>query len=400
MRRAGAVALTGLAAGCTLENGAGPSVNGTTEFGLSVTMSASPDQVPRDGVTQSIVTMTVRDDSSRPVGGRRFVLSSTAGTLSLSEVTTGSDGRATFAFTAPSPGTVGNSAVVSAVPVGDNGANAVARLVSINFIGPSNTTAPTPSFVLSPESPERSAPIRFDASGSTDEGQPCVCSYSWDFGDGSVGSGSVVTHTYSSAGTYLVTLTATDQAGTSASLARAVTVRDVPAPTVTLVVAPNPPIAGQLATFTATVSVAPGHSIKSYSWAFGDGSNQTTSSPTTTKSFNQPGTYVATVTATDDLGQSGSASISFTIGSAVTANITFSPAAPAPATAVIFSGAGSTTSGGATISSWEWDFGDGNTASGVSATNTYAAAGSYVVRLTVTDSRGLTGTTTTSVTVK
>jgi len=41
--------------------------------------------------------------------------------------------------------------------------------------------------------------------------------YQWNFGDGSTGSGANVTHTYSAAGTYTVSLTVQDSAGASAS---------------------------------------------------------------------------------------------------------------------------------------------------------------------------------------
>ena len=37
---------------------------------------------------------------------------------------------------------------------------------------------------------------------------------------------------------------------------------------------------------------------------------------------------------------------------------------------------------------WSWDFGDGETAKGESVTHTYAKAGTYTIKLTVTDSAG------------
>lgn len=46
---------------------------------------------------------------------------------------------------------------------------------------------------------------------------------------------------------------------------------------------------------------------------------------------------------------------------------------------------------GLTITSWAWDFGDGATSSVQNPTHTYAAAGDYIVTLTVTDSAGHAG---------
>jgi PKD repeat protein len=53
--------------------------------------------------------------------------------------------------------------------------------------------------------------VVFDASGSYDDRG--IASYSWDFGDGTSGTGVLVTHTYSDAGTYVVILTVTDYFG-------------------------------------------------------------------------------------------------------------------------------------------------------------------------------------------
>jgi len=52
--------------------------------------------------------------------------------------------------------------------------------------------------------------------------------YSWDFGDGNTDSGQTVQHAYSSAGTYTVTMTVTDDVGLSKSVSKSVAVYDVP----------------------------------------------------------------------------------------------------------------------------------------------------------------------------
>ena len=41
-----------------------------------------------------------------------------------------------------------------------------------------------------------------------------------------------------------------------------------------------------------------------------------------------------------------------------------------------------------TIASWAWDFGDGTTKSGETASHTYGTPGTYTVKLTVTDNAG------------
>ncbi len=64
-----------------------------------------------------------------------------------------------------------------------------------------------------------------------------------------------------------------------------------------------------------------------------------------------------------------------------------------------FDGSASSDSDG-TVVSYSWDFGDGSTATGAKATHTYATAGSYGVRLTVTDNQGATGTQLTSISPK
>jgi PKD repeat protein len=70
-----------------------------------------------------------------------------------------------------------------------------------------------------------------------------------------------------------------------------------------------------------------------------------------------------------------------------------------PTVACAFTSTSTDADGDGTITTQTWDFGDGNTGSGATASNTFATAGTYQVKLTVTDNSGLTGTVTNPVTV-
>lgn len=400
------VALAGT--GCSVENPKAPALAGPSEFGLSITLTATPDRLPRDASSESVVTVTVRDAQSRPVGGQRLALAVNVAeaTLSASEVVTDQAGRATFAVTAP-PQTAqvpDNQLVVEVSPVGQDADSSRSRFVAIALSGAANTTAPTPSFTVTPASPEVKQVTTLDASATTDEGATCgdACTYSWDLGGEATRTGRIITYQFQTVRIHNVALTVTDAAGSSATTRTNVTVTAAARPTVSFTVAPTAPTAGQPATFTATSTVAANHLITRFDWNWGDGStaNQT-SNAAITHTFSTAGTYIVTVTVTDDLGQTASSTSSVTVGSGVTASFSFSPTNPKTTDDVQFNGSPSTTTGGATISEWAWDFGDGNTSTETDATTShkFSAARTYRVRLTVKDSNGRTGTLTQDVAV-
>ena len=65
---------------------------------------------------------------------------------------------------------------------------------------------------------------------------------------------------------------------------------------------------------------------------------------------------------------------------------------------IVVDGSGSYYAAGAVVS-WGWDFGDGSTAMGVTATHTYGLEGTYEIVLTVLSSAGTTGSTSKLVTM-
>jgi PKD repeat protein len=196
-------------------------------------MTASPAALPRDGSSQSTVTVIARDESGEALPGIRLLASVSPGTTQVAqaEAVTGSDGTARFLLTAPTPSTVAadNQVVFRVTPLGginDDFRNASARSVALGLLGPSNATYPSPSFVTTPEAPTAPAVVTFDASATMDEGVPCIsCSYLWETSNGLSASGRFVALPFDAAGTYAVTLTVTDVTGTSNSIIKSIEVR-------------------------------------------------------------------------------------------------------------------------------------------------------------------------------
>ena len=189
-----AVALLG---GCTTPSQEAPALIGPSGLGLSITMTASPSALPRDGSSQSTVTVVARDADGKVLAGVRLLgnVSPGATQLAQSEAVTASDGSARFLLTAPILSTVAanNQVVFWVTPLGginDDFRNASARSVALGLLGPSNATYPSPNFVTTPEAPTAPAFVSFDASSTTDEGVSCMsCTYRWETSHGFSSSG-------------------------------------------------------------------------------------------------------------------------------------------------------------------------------------------------------------------
>lgn len=172
------------------------------------------------------------------------------------------------------------------------------RNVTVN--APATNLAPTPRFTYSCVANR----CTFDARTSTDENVAAL-TYSWSWGTtpASSGSGAVPVRTFSSAGTFTVTLTARDEFGITATTTQQVTIVE-PASNVAPTAVINAPSCLLLVcNFSAVGSLDPnvGDTV-SYLWNFGDGQPTSTASAVS-KTFLAAGTYTVSLTVTDGWGK-------------------------------------------------------------------------------------------------
>lgn len=262
-------------------------------------------------------------------------------------------------------------------------------------------TRPTASFSFSPSSPGVSQDIFFTAATSTAAPGRRIVAYDWDFGSGRTASGVTAVKRYDTAGTYVVTLLVTDDLGQTGAVSQSVTVASLPRPTAAFTFTPASPVVGQDVLFSAAASSAsPGRTISGYSWTFGP--SRTASGVSAVTQFDVPGSIVVTLVVTDDAGQTGTVSqtVTVTSGDRPTAAFSFSPTSPGVSQDVFFTAAGSSAGVGRRLVSFEWNFGTGATATGLTPVTRFNSPGIYAVTLRVVDDVGNSATASQSVQVQ
>lgn len=170
--------------------------------------------------------------------------------------------------------------------------------------GDTTPSGPNADFSYSPTRPRPTEDITFDASPSTPGDADSIVSYTWDFGDGSTGSGKNATHYYSESGSYEVTLTVTNSNGNTDTISKSITVPQPNEPSARFTYTPKKITVGEEVEFDAGGSepVSQAIVIDSYEWNMGDGN--TKSGETISHSYDDSGYYTVELTVETNAGTS------------------------------------------------------------------------------------------------
>jgi PKD repeat protein len=268
--------------------------------------------------------------------------------------------------------------VTVTVTTNDSCTNSITKVV---------TVIPNPLANFSFQTHCLGAPVSF-TDQSQSGGGGSIIDWQWNFGDPTSGADNFSTvqnptHTYLSAGTYSVSLIVTSSTGCADT------------DTIDIVIYASPivdftSVAGcvnDTTQFTCSPPVIPG-ATTSYLWQFGDATTSTEMNPV--HLYAQAGTFNVSITITDTAGCVKTVSHFVTIVPAPASFFVYNT--PACSNYPVLFNDLSTISGGQ-ITSWHWDFGDGNDTlisppGNPDIVHTYSTFGTYTVVLTVATSMG------------
>lgn len=257
-----------------------------------------------------------------------------------------------------------NGIVVATVTIGT-------MTAGIQYQGAADCSSPCPAPIPSFTAVDNFLSLDFDATASTG----VLLTYTWDFGDGNNGSGVTPTHVYAAAGTYVVTLTATDSCNQSVDLVDTIQVcEELNIANVTYT----------QSAFDINFSASNVTGADSAFWTYGDGNSGGGLNATNT--YASSGNFQVNVSVFNACGKQKDSTFFITV--CVQPTATFSAkilSAGGSGMQVQFDGTNST--GG---NSYSWNFGDGNTNTTSNyPLHTYAVSStSYVVSLTVFNTCG------------
>jgi gliding motility-associated-like protein len=212
----------------------------------------------------------------------------------------------------------------------------------------------------------------------------------WDFDDGGFSSLDTPSHFYNTPGLYNIKLTVTGHGNCSSEFIYRLNIRG---PSGTISYSPLSLCLPGIAEFRTQVK-----NSHHFLWDFGDGNTLVSTDTILSHTYTDPGVYEPKLLLTDSSGCSipviGTGSI---VVSDVTAAIDSVPPLYCDSTFIQFANA--STAAFDSITSYHWNFGDGNTDTTANPRHLFVGQGIYKVKMMVTSEKGCTDTTTTTIKV-
>jgi gliding motility-associated-like protein len=279
-----------------------------------------------------------------------------------------------------------------------NGSYSVGLIVTTNHncsdtVSSTIMVHPLPSLGFSVNAECLNLPLTFTSTSSISaipSATASIASYTWNYGDNTFGNTLISPpHTYPSAQIYTVTLSATSNMSCMASVSK--TVEVFPLPISDFTISGNPCFGNQTQ-FTSSNSISSG-TIFSYKWDFGDGSQL--SSINATKNYTTSGTYPVTFSTTSN--NECLTVVTKTVTIHPLPSISFSVNNGCLNTTSQFNTTSTISVG--SVSSYTWNFNDGNSSFIQNPPHTYSTHGTYSPTLTATSNQNCVNTATGVVTI-
>jgi len=269
---------------------------------------------------------------------------------------------------------VGSSAItLSGLTMDDDAGNAIDAVLNPGTITVGSYGGPTAAFTSDVTSGNAPLTVTFDSSASSGS----ITTYQWDFGDGAHSTLAAPSHTYTYPGTFTAKVTVTGTGGSASDTTTITATQD--APVAGIVANPESGTAQLQVQFTDAST----GSISSYNWSFGDGAYSDEQNPVHT--FTSAGIFDVTHTVTGPGGVSSPATKTITVtglGVDFASNVTSGVASAEHALAVSFTSSVTGVTTGSTT--YQWDFGDGQTSTEQNPIHTYYGhLKSFTVTLTI-----------------
>ncbi len=210
-------------------------------------------------------------------------------------------------------------------------------------------------------------------------------SVTWSFGDGGTGTGQVVTHTFATAGTFNVSVTATDSGGNTGTTSTTVRVGGFSMQAVLNQTSGDSPFS----VAAAVTLIGGAGTYGPVTWSWGDGGQSTGYVANHTYGPNSSGNFTVRASVTDSSGVSANASVSLSVAGPPVATLTVSRPTggglPVPVNLTLTVTGGS----GGYPSEVLWSFGDQTGTRGPPReTHLYNRTGHFLVTVETNDSVG------------